>query len=247
MGDKLRNYPASTSILVICVITFVLYSFLVLIFSGIFNSTQILYLMGGENAASIFSGELWRFVLPAFLHADVIHIIINMYALWQIGYFIEMYYGSKATFVFFLISSIGGSLLSVGINILESLVLNQDTFLYVSVGASAGLFGLMGIVIGNKFKKDTYSANLPIDENSVYLMVVFNIVYGFIAVGINNWAHIGGLITGIVLGFLIRPIHNFGNKENNKKIINVLFILCIILIVVSLAAHILNLTIIGIE
>jgi rhomboid protease GluP len=146
------------------------------------------------------SGEWWRLLTCVFVHANFIHIAFNMWCLWDLGALSESLYGRWTFGALYLICGLGASLASVAWH---------PTGL--SVGASGAIFGLAGALIA-AFKLGEFSvprAALSGPMRSLIFFVGFNLVYGFLpslfgSGGItDNAAHIGGLLTGLILGALI--------------------------------------------
>lgn len=236
------EYPTTYSLITVMVVLFLMTMFFDIITAGNLNFAEILVFFGGENLPLVLDGEIWRLVTAAFLHADLIHIAMNLYSIWFIGRYIESFFGSRNLLSIFIFSAIGGSLFSLLVTF-ASAVLGFATFdsalATVSVGASGGLFGYMGFLIGSKMRRDPYTPDLPIDERSLIPVVIINLLYGFMVPGINNWAHIGGLITGILLSFVLKSVNSFSKNKISIATSNFLFISAIIIVVLSFISHIL--------
>lgn len=234
------NYPATYFVITLSVVMFLITIALDMMTGGRLSTQGILVFLGAENLALVLDGEIWRLILPAFLHADIIHIAMNLYGLWFLGRYVEAYFGSKNLFSIFIYSAILGSVFSL-ISGLILLFLNlspSDAVLStVSVGASGGLFGLMGILYSDRFRKDSFTPNLPIDQGSLTTIIVINLIYGFLMPGINNWAHIGGLLGGFILGFILKPITSFGDKKYQGIIKNTLFYTAATIVTLSFIVH----------
>lgn len=185
--------------------------------------------------------EFWRFITSAFLHGGIAHLLINMYALYSIGNIIEEYWGGKKLFLIYIFTAITSSLLSfIGafIGFWQNNSLSDG--LSISVGASGAIFGLVGVLLGYKlFKKKTFSAEIDFNLNSLLFFVILNLLLGFginalpIPVYINNWAHLGGLIGGILLGAILNTKNTFSITNIFKKFENILFWISFILFVLS--------------
>lgn len=136
--------------------------------------------------------EYLRMITYAFVHSptDPFHLIFNMLSLYWIGPMIEKYFGKiKFLFIYFG-SAIGGALLSIAFN--------KNS---LSVGASGAIFGLLGAIIYFAYAyKDKLSAALL---KQMTFIVAFNLFYGFLQKGIDNWGHIGGLIMGFTWGMCL--------------------------------------------
>lgn len=154
---------------------------------------NLLVRCGAMRAPKIDEGEVWRLVSCVFLHGDGLHILLNAVALWALGRLCEALYGPSRFLWLFLLSGICGACFSwLGGNL-------------SSVGASGGIFGLMGasIVFGWRYRH-----RLP-EPMSVFLRrklapwVVLNLLIGAVIPFIDNLGHTGGLIGGCVLAMII--------------------------------------------
>ena len=140
------------------------------------------------------SGEWWRLLTSVFVHGGIIHIGFNMWCLWNLGALCEALYGPWTYLAIYLLCGVGGSLGSV--------IWNPRV---LSVGASGAIFGLAGALLA-AFKLGEFSvprAALSGTLRSVGAFVVYNLIFGAAISGVDNAAHIGGLITGLILGALI--------------------------------------------
>src|ERR1022692_708736 len=143
------------------------------------------------------SGEWWRLLTNVFVHGGIIHIAFNMWCLWNLGALCESLYGRWTYAAIYILCGLGASLASVA--------WHPGT---PSVGASGAIFGLAGALIA-AFKLGEFSvprAALSGTLRSLGAFVVYNLVFGFALPGIDNTAHIGGLITGLIVGALIALI-----------------------------------------
>ncbi|HVI07532.1 MAG TPA: rhomboid family intramembrane serine protease [Candidatus Binatia bacterium] len=149
----------------------------------------------GANAGELtLSGEWWRLLTCVFVHGGLLHIAFNMWCLWDLGALSESLYGRGTFFVLYLTCGLGASLASV--------IWNPHV---LSVGASGAIFGLAGALIA-AFKLGEFSlprAALSGTLRSLMIFVVFNLIFGAASGVTDNAAHIGGLITGLILGALI--------------------------------------------
>ena len=124
-------------------------------------------------------GDYYRLLTAAFLHASILHIALNMYALYLFGPPVEAAIGRVRFAALYLVSALGGSALSYAF----------ANPLIPSLGASGAVFGLLGayLVLNRKLGRDT---------SGVMALLVINFVFGLIAPNIDWRAHLGGLITG---------------------------------------------------
>lgn len=165
----------------------------------------------------VFNGEYYRLITSAFIHIGVIHLIFNMYALYILGKDIESYFGSiKYTFIY-LTSALIGSLLS--------LVFMADYS--VSAGASGAIFGLMGSLLYFGYN---YRVTLNNSITKQILPIIFlNLLIGFTSSGINNYAHIGGLLGGYIASMVVGVKYKTKKSEQiNGAIVLILLILFLI-------------------
>ena len=126
-------------------------------------------------------GDYYRLISAAFMHANIAHLIFNMYALWIIGMQLESFIGKWRYLVVYLFSAISGSLLSV--------IVTPDA---VSVGASGAIFGLLGALLYFGYHYRVYLGTVI--KSQIIPLIVINLLLGFMVPGIDNAAHIGGLI-----------------------------------------------------
>jgi membrane associated rhomboid family serine protease len=140
------------------------------------------------------NGEWWRLLSCVFVHGGIIHIAFNMWCLWNLGALSESLYGRWTYAAVYLVCGVGSSLASVAWHPGSP-----------SVGASGAIFGLAGALIA-AFKLGEFSvprAALSGTLRSLAMFVVYNLIFGAAIGTTDNAAHIGGLITGLILGALI--------------------------------------------
>ena len=172
---------------------------------------------GANNLHLVKQGELWRLVTCAFLHVNIIHLILNMYALFLIASQVENFIG-KYKFIFvYIISIISASLFSL---------VFQGEFV-VSAGASGAIFGLMGALLYFGYHYRLYLNGVV--KNQIIPIILLNLLIGYLATGIDNAAHIGGLIGG----FLASMVVGVENKSTKRNSINGLIVLILYLVFLS--------------
>jgi len=146
--------------------------FLITVLASVFGTSQlnILYLFGAEYFPDIIGGAFWRVVLPAFLHANLLHFFLNMWALANIGPYVESFYGWRKLFTVYVVTGIFASLLSVFVTAVDYFGSNgANTDFAISIGSSGAIFGLVGLLLGNNYKNDTYSLKIPIDSSQLWI------------------------------------------------------------------------------
>lgn len=142
----------------------------------------------------IYNHQWWRILTAMFLHFGATHLINNMVMLCCIGSRLEQAVGHLKTLIIYLVSGIGGGILSF-----LAMWITGDYA--VSAGASGAVFGVIGgllwVVIRNK-------GNLQgVTTRGMALMIVLSLYYGYATAGVDNWAHLGGIITGFLAAMIL--------------------------------------------
>jgi len=177
---KPKKIVITTLLIALCIGIF----FLTFIASGGELSALNLLNYGGCFGPLIKTGGIHylRLISSGFLHANIFHLLFNMYALYIIGTQLENYIGKWKFMIVYLISMISGSLLSC---------IFSDA---VSVGASGAIFGLLGALLYFGYHYRLYLGSVL--KNQIIPLIIANLILGFVISGIDNAAHIGGLIGG---------------------------------------------------
>lgn len=142
-------------------------------------------------------GEWWRLVTYMFVHAGIFHIAINMWCLWSFGELCESLYGRMTYLAIYLITGVAGGVASVA--------WNPGVW---SVGASGALFGLTGALIASIYLGEFSYSGIYAGGvlTSLLFFCGFSLLFGFISPDIDNSCHMGGLISGLILGALIAKL-----------------------------------------
>ena len=200
-----KKAPTITRILII--INVLIFLSLMLSGNSVYNKTLINFAMYGP---AIRSGEIYRLVTCAFLHANIFHLLFNCYSLYIIGSQLEGFMGKiKYLIIYF------GSILTAS---LMSMIFSGNG---ISVGASGAIFGLLGSLLYFGYHYRVYLGNVM--KSQIIPLIVMNLAIGFIFVGIDNFAHIGGLIGG----GLITAAVGVKYKSSKSQIINGIVMTCI--------------------
>lgn len=140
------------------------------------------------------SGEWWRLFTYMFLHGGAMHIFFNMWCLWDLGQLCESLYGRRTYAAIYVITGLSGGLASIAWNPRV-----------LSVGASGAIFGLAGALIASFYLGEFSLPRAAISGTlrSLVIFAIFNIGFGQLVGGIDNACHIGGLVSGLILGALI--------------------------------------------
>ncbi len=162
-------------------------------------SGRVLLRFGAYNSLVFESGEYWRLVTGVLLHGSIAHILFNAAALYQLGQEVESVYGWARTLILFVGSGVAGSTASV----------LYGPFTLVAVGASGAIFGLIGVVGVFGYRRGG-AYGRAVTRIAVQ-WAIFGLAFGFLGPlfglfgRIDNTAHIGGLVGGAVLAFLVPP------------------------------------------
>ena len=171
--------------------------FVMMLLSGVplENPTLAQLLKWGANWGPLSLGaQPWRILSSNYLHIGIIHIALNMWCLWSLGQLAERIFDRWTFFLTYTACGIGGSLASLWWHPMV-----------VGAGASGAIFGLAGALISA-----LYLGRLPIPKEalrgtmrSLLTFAGYNLFFGAVGAGIDNSAHIGGLVTGFALGALL--------------------------------------------
>lgn len=140
------------------------------------------------------SGDWWRLVTSMFVHIGIIHIALNMWCLWDLGALAESLYGRWTFAAIYLICGVAGSVASLAWNPVR-----------VSAGASGAIFGIAGALIAS-LKLGRFSlpqAAVKSTLSSLVSFAVYNLIFGAMMGFVDNTAHLGGLVAGLIMGALI--------------------------------------------
>jgi rhomboid protease GluP len=150
---------------------------------------------GGSSASEVQKGQAWRLMSAMFLHGSVLHLVLNMVGLYSVGPTMERVYGRLAFFVIYGISGLAGGALSLHFSGQHS----------VTVGASGAIFGLAGCLLAAVLQHRSRLPQMFRKQmiGSMGLFIAYSLVNGFSRQGIDNAAHIGGLLAGASLALVL--------------------------------------------
>ena len=190
------------------VVTYIILGLITVIFllGMVFDPNEIIYYFA-NNRLFVREGEIYRLITCAFIHVDVVHFLSNAYSLFIVGNMVEGFYGKKKFGIIYLVSAICASLLSISMS---------DGF---SIGASGAIFGLLGSLLYFGYHYRVYFGNVLL--NRIIPIVILNLGIGFIVPGIDNFAHIGGLVGG----FLISKALGINSKDKKSDKVNGIILL----------------------
>ena len=202
------NFPqrkpyVSYSLLIITVLAYGLQVLTEIIFD-----IDMMAAVGMKVNSAIMEGQLWRLVTPIFLHGSLLHIGFNMYALHILGPQLERFFGHWEFFLLYMVSGFGG--------VVFSFILTENP----SLGASTAIFGLLGaqgVFAYNNQRVFGLQARKAL--RSIVNIAVINFIIG-LSPGIDNWAHMGGLIGGLVITYYGGPVFTLTGSLPNLEATN---------------------------
>jgi len=150
---------------------------------------------GASYGPFIRRGDYWRLVMPMFLHIGLLHLIMNSLALFLLGRILESVYGYGRFSVLYVASGVGSSTLSM--------MISQGP----AAGASGSIMGIAGamLAIGFLHREAIPRRWRRTFGGGILPLILINLALGYSVPGIDNWGHIGGLFTGMLVGGLMAP------------------------------------------
>jgi rhomboid protease GluP len=190
--------------------------FIIMVCTGLgfisFDSADLLK-WGADYRPLVVTGEYWRLLTCIFLHEGLMHVLLNMYALFFVGIFLEPVIGSTKFAITYFITGIIASFASIWWHPAS-----------VGIGASGAIFGMYGVFLAllttNIFPRKLKKPFLI----STSFFIVYNLLFGIIG-NVDNAAHIGGLISGLICGYCMYPmlknkLSSLDLKDDTQKIID---------------------------
>ena len=168
------------------------------------------------HGPSIRAGQFYRLFTGMILHGSVLHLFFNCYSLYSIGSQLEGFLGKIKYLIIYIFSGVCGALLSI--------TFSGNT---ASIGASGAIFGLMGALLYFGYYYRVYIGNVV--RSQIIPLIVINLGFGFLMSGIDNAAHVGGLIGGVIItkALGIKDKSSTSDKVNGV-IITLLFVVFLI-------------------
>lgn len=201
--DQFKKVSSVNTVLIIInIILFLIPDFFGFVISGnaVFEKGTVIPLLVAEK------GEYYRLFTSMFLHFDIRHLLNNMLVLFVLGERLEYYLGRVKYLLFYLLCGIGANLISL------QFYLKSGELFTMSAGASGAIFGVIGgliwIVYRNRGRVD------DINSRQLVLMAALSLYLGFSSTGVNNAAHVGGLVTGMLLGI---PFHAWVSRSRRHR------------------------------
>lgn len=187
MRDQIwRRAPVTVVLLIIQIVAFIIMTLL-----GGSTNSSVLIECGARVTSLIHEGQWWRLITPAFLHIGIAYLIINSITLYFLGMYIEELFSHWRMLVIYLVSAFTGNLASA--------YFLPNT---ISAGASTALFGLFGafLMLGESFHDNELIQDL---SRQFLVLVGINIVMDFFLPGVDLAGHIGGLLGGFLISYVV--------------------------------------------
>ncbi|MDZ4721041.1 MAG: rhomboid family intramembrane serine protease [Roseiflexaceae bacterium] len=166
----------------------------VFIIPEVLGLTSVVQALGAKNNAAIVSGDYYRFLTAMFLHAGLTHIGFNAFALYSLGPDVERFYGTPRFLAIYFLAGFGGGIASYTLSPNDS------------VGASGAIFGLIGALGAFFYQTRKIFGEVSRQQiGNLIFITMINLGIGFTTPRIDNFAHIGGLLCGIIAGLLLAP------------------------------------------
>ena len=188
-------------------------------FSGIsiFNPTvKDLRFWGANYAPLTLTGDAWRLLTSMFLHVGLLHLAVNCWALYIWGIYAEFYYGRRYYLALYLSAGLMGSMLSLVHNLVVNHTTHGDPAFIISAGASGAIMGLGGALMIAAWRP---RIDIPVEKTlrlkPLLVIMAINFALGFSISGIDNAAHIGGVITGALLALVFSLTEKYSDLQRN--------------------------------
>lgn len=162
----------------------------------------VLIRFGAKFQPLIVQGEYWRLLTANFIHIGILHLAMNSYALYVFGLQVERRFGRTRFIVLYLLSGLGGAVLSyIGSSAL-------------SAGASGAIFGLIGaITVYFATYRDAFGSQGRRQLSSLLMVMGYNLLWGLMNPQIDNLGHAGGLVVGLALGWAFCPRYSLARDD----------------------------------
>jgi membrane associated rhomboid family serine protease len=186
-----RTWPITKALIVLNTLVYI--AMVVRGVSPLSPTTGDLLRWGANWGPLSLDGQPWRMLTANYVHVGILHIGLNMWCLWNLGLLAEHVFDGWAYVLIYTICGIGGSIASLAWHPLVT-----------GAGASGAVFGLAGALIAALYLGHMHARQaLRGTIKSLVLFAVYNLAFGAAIPGIDNSAHIGGLVTGLALGALL--------------------------------------------
>lgn len=200
----------------ILAVTILVYALQMLTASGVLDLGQCPYFFSPDTPACygmkvnqlILQGQWWRLVTPVLLHASLLHIAFNMYALYALGPELERMFGHFSFFALYVVSGFAGTV--------ASFVMSDAA----SLGASTAVFGLLAAHAVFAYRNQrVFGQRARAVMRNILQIAAINFIIG-LSPGIDNWGHFGGLLGGLVFTYLSGPVFELQEQDERMKLVD---------------------------
>ena len=167
--------------------------------------------LGAKSSSNIINGEIWRIITPIFLHADIYHLVTNLFGILVFGSIVEKKLGTANFLIIYIFSGTFGNILSFYFSP------------FTGVGSSGSVFGILACLVLYFYVNKNKFGNIGKEYLiSITTIIIISLFFGFISTGIDNAAHLGGMLAGFVISLVLITRDNKISQNNNpfSKIIN---------------------------
>ena len=171
--------------------------FIAMSFSGGSKNSGTLIDFGAMYGPYVAAGQYWRLFTSMFIHVGIVHLAFNSFGLWIFGRMSEITFGPYKFSLIYILAGLCGAAVSYVFNPIA-----------IAAGASGAIFGVLGALAAfflTKYKDPNARKNLY----GLLGLAGFNLIFGFLSEGIDNWAHMGGFGAGFFLGYFLTPVNRF--------------------------------------
>ena len=219
LESRSERTPVTTALVAINVLVFVA---MWAAGAALFSPDGTLHIRWGSNfSAYTTDGEWWRLLTAAFLHFGLLHLIFNLWLLAATGPMVERLYGSVAFASIYLVACVAASLASAAWQPAGN-----------SAGASGAIFGIYGALLAAMFRgRNTIPRGVltPL-RRSVIIFTLYALTLGFIAKGVDNGAHVGGLAAGLIFGGVLARAHIARTPPTTVRLLVATGLACVALV-----------------
>lgn len=201
--DRYLPLPLSQPFFTYILLAAIVIVWLLMTLAGGSTNSEVLIRFGANYGRLILQGEIWRLFTSMFLHIGILHLAFNAYALYIFGLEMERLYGPDRYIVIYILSGLFGSLVSFA---------SRGPSLF-SAGASGAIFGIIGMNLAFfLLHREAFGQFGRQRIMNTLVIIGINLFFGFTIPGIDNLAHLGGLISGFALGYGLAPRYQVANE-----------------------------------
>ena len=198
--ENLKKRPASAALILINIVIF----FFVELSGSSQNTAHMLQMGASYEPLIMEDGQWYRLFTSMFLHFGMAHLLNNMLVLFVLGTRLEPVLGKVRLVVIYLAGGLGGNVISLALSL-------RSGDYHVSAGASGAVFALMGSILYVLLR--SHGRVQDLNTRQVLIMAALSLYLGFASTGVDNAAHVGGLVCGFILTVLLyhpAPVSSMG-------------------------------------